>query len=184
MKLRKIVRVVHRDLGYLSVVLLIIYSVSGIAVNHVADWNPNYIIEKTEVSFTLNEDTTMTQAQMEAYVISELGIRDSVQNRFRENISTIDLFFDGKTIVADLKTGIAKIEQVNDRAVIKETNFLHLNKPKKLWTYVADAFAIALCFLGITGLFILKGKNGLAGRGKYFLIVGALIPIVFLILYL
>ncbi|MBL1214456.1 MAG: hypothetical protein D8M61_14015 [Ignavibacteriae bacterium] len=184
MKFRKIVRVVHRDLGYLSAVLLIIYSVSGIAVNHLADWNPNYIIEKTEINFTPNADTNLTQDQMQAYIVDKLSITDSVENRFRESVSKIDLFFEGKTISADLRSGIAQVEIVNDRTVIKETNFLHLNKPKKLWTYVADGFAVALCFLAITGMFILKGKNGLAGRGKYFLIIGAVIPILFLIFYL
>ena len=40
--------VLHRDLGYLVVALTIIYAVSGIAVNHVHDWNPNYSIERDE----------------------------------------------------------------------------------------------------------------------------------------
>ena len=40
--------VLHRDLGYLVVALTIIYAVSGIAVNHVHDWNPNYSIDRIE----------------------------------------------------------------------------------------------------------------------------------------
>ena len=48
MKWRKWNNIIHRDLGYLCVGLTIIYAVSGVAVNHVQDWNPNYIIEKQE----------------------------------------------------------------------------------------------------------------------------------------
>ena len=35
-------RAVHRDLGYIVVSLTIAYALSGIAVNHIDDWNPNY----------------------------------------------------------------------------------------------------------------------------------------------
>ena len=48
MKWRKWNNIIHRDLGYLCVGLTIIYAVSGVAVNHVQDWNPNYVIEKQE----------------------------------------------------------------------------------------------------------------------------------------
>jgi hypothetical protein len=41
-------RVLHRDVGYLCVGLTLIYAVSGIAVNHVADWNPNYDTAKVQ----------------------------------------------------------------------------------------------------------------------------------------
>ena len=34
--------VLHRDVGYLAVGLTLAYGISGIAVNHRADWNPSY----------------------------------------------------------------------------------------------------------------------------------------------
>ena len=45
MKWRRFIRILHRDIGYVVAALTIIYSVSGIAVNHINDWNPNYIVE-------------------------------------------------------------------------------------------------------------------------------------------
>ncbi len=45
MNLSKLNRITHRDIGYLIAGLTIIYAVSGIALNHKHDWNPNYIIE-------------------------------------------------------------------------------------------------------------------------------------------
>ena len=35
-------RAVHRDVGYASVGLTFVYALSGLAVNHVADWDPNF----------------------------------------------------------------------------------------------------------------------------------------------
>jgi len=59
-----------------------------------------------------------------------------------------------------------------------------LNHPKKLWTYFADAYAVALVLLAITGLFMIEGKKGITGRGKWFTALGILLPIIFLIFYL
>lgn len=62
-------------------------------------------------------------------------------------------------------------------------NFLHLNHPKKLWTWMADLYAVVLAILAITGLFVLKGKKGITGRGAWLSTVGIIIPIVFLWFY-
>jgi hypothetical protein len=42
---------------------------------------------------------------------------------------------------------------------------MHLNHPKKLWTWMADIYAAVLIILAVTGLFVLKGKKGITGRG-------------------
>ena len=49
---------------------------------------------------------------------------------------------------------------------------------------MADLFALALIFLAISGLFMIKGKNSITGRGKWLTAGGVLIPLVFLLLYL
>ena len=47
MNWRRLNNIVHRDLGYLAVGLTIVYGISGLAVNHKADWNPSYRVRKT-----------------------------------------------------------------------------------------------------------------------------------------
>ena len=47
MNLSKFNRVTHRDMGYLIAGLTIIYALSGIALNHKNNWNPNYIFDNT-----------------------------------------------------------------------------------------------------------------------------------------
>ena len=41
-KFRKICRMFHRELGFFAVGLTLAYAISGIAVNHVKDWDPNH----------------------------------------------------------------------------------------------------------------------------------------------
>ena len=74
-------------------------------------------------------------------------------------------------------------EKSKKRPGLYQANFLHLNHAKKLWTWFADLYAIALGLLAITGLFILKGKKGLTGRGKWLVSAGFVIPLLFLWLY-
>ena len=76
------------------------------------------------------------------------------------------------------------IESNAPRRVLHELNQLHLNEPKRVWTYVADLYALSLILLAITGLFVLKGKYGITGRGGWLTAVGALIPLGFWLAYL
>ena len=48
MKWRKWNNIVHRDLGYLCAGLTVIYVISGVAVNHIADWNPSFDVDRRE----------------------------------------------------------------------------------------------------------------------------------------
>ena len=77
----------------------------------------------------------------------------------------------------DLPTGNVIVESTTPRPVLREMNQLHVNAPKGLWTYIADLFALGLIFMGISGLFILKGKKGLGGRGKWFVLAGTVVPV-------
>jgi uncharacterized membrane protein len=53
-----------------------------------------------------------------------------------------------------------------------------------VWTYVADVFAVLLIFLAGSGIFMVRGKNGIVGRGKWIVAAGILIPVIFWILYM
>ncbi|HEX8107122.1 MAG TPA: hypothetical protein VF516_05300, partial [Kofleriaceae bacterium] len=35
-------RAIHRDIGYLAVGFTLIYALSGIAMNHIDDWDPSF----------------------------------------------------------------------------------------------------------------------------------------------
>jgi len=62
-------------------------------------------------------------------------------------------------------------------------NYLHYN-PNKIWMWFSDIFAGALILFSITSLFMLKGKKGIIGRGGIYMVLGIIIPILFLMYYL
>jgi hypothetical protein len=170
--------VLHRDIGYLVVALTIIYAVSGIAVNHVHDWNPNYHVERIERSFEPIE--IADRATMVDLSVDRLGLPRPNES-FRPDPATLQLFYDGWSVEVRALEGVAVEERPRERAVLRDMNFLHLNHPKGLWTWVADVYAFLLLLMAVTGMFVLKGRQGLGGRGKWFVLGGLALPVVFVV---
>lgn len=184
MNWRKINRVLHRDIGYLCVGLTLVYAISGIVVNHLSHgFNPSFKTMKIESTIAPRPDLKMNRQQIDQ-IINDIGATESFVNVFQPSQKTLRIFLEGNTIDVDLNSGDVIQEIVTPRPVLREVNFLHLNRPKGLWTYMADLYAAALGLLAVTGLFVLKGKNGIKGRGAWLTGIGFVIPIVFLILYL
>jgi hypothetical protein len=68
------------------------------------------------------------------------------------------------------------------RPLLRAANWLHLNRGKKAWTYVADAYAAGLLLLALSGMFMIAGRKGLLGRGAALVAVGVAIPVVYVVL--
>ena len=181
-KWRKWNNILHRDIGYLAFALTLIYGVSGIAVNHTADWNPNYRLEKEFRKIDPVNATSRDEIISET--LGKMNVDDELLNSFRPDPQTVQLFFDGKTYSVDLPTGNVLVESTRPRRVLFEFNQLHLNAPKRAWTYVADLYALSLIVVAITGLFVLKGKNGITGRGAWLTAIGVVIPLLYWVYYL
>ncbi len=178
-KWRKWNNILHRDLGYLAVGLTIIYSISGIAVNHIEDWNPNYRIRHIPVKTTAFAEAPVQE--LVAKVLTQMNIAEKPESYFRPSPEELHLFFKNKTLKLNIAQGSGEWEVVEKRPILYEFNYLHLNHAKKWWTYFADLYALVLLFLAISGMFVLKGKNGLAGRGKWLTAIGIILPVIFLI---
>jgi len=178
---RHLFRVVHRDIGYVAVSLTLAYGLSGIAVNHIDDWNPNYAYSDRSVDIGPLPGGSL--ADKEAYVVAKLNLdRAQVRGHFQETADELRVFLvEGQEARVKISTGVGSLKTITKRAVLFEVNALHLNNLKGIWTYVADLFAIALMVLALTGMTMMKGDRGLAGRGKWFVGAGLLIPIAFVI---
>lgn len=177
---RRWFRAFHRDIGYATVALILAYSISGLAVNHIEDWNPSYTFEQRQVDIGALSGTL---SEIEAQVIDRLQLdRRAVRGRFQETDTLLRVFLDeGQEAAIDIRTGRGELKTLSRRAVLFEVNSLHLNNLKGIWTYVADLFAIALIVLAITGMTMMKGDRGITGRGKYFLAAGLAVPVGFII---
>jgi hypothetical protein len=182
MKLRRLNNALHRDIGYFFFGMAIIYGLSGIALNHRHHWNPNYIIKQEVKTISVPTELSDGKALSEA-ILKAIG-DDFTYKTHLEAGNNLRIFVDGGTINVNMVTGNTSIETVKRRPVFNEVNFLHYNTPRKLWTWFSDLFALGLIVLAITGLFVLKGKNGLKRRGVYFVVTGILIPLLLLYLYM
>ncbi len=180
-KWRKWNNILHRDIGYVIAALTLIYGISGLAVNHATDWNPNYKIEKEFVK--IDPITSTDREAMVADARKRLNLADEPRNIFRPDRETLQLFFEGKTYSVDLPTGNVLVESTTPRRVLFEMNQLHLNAPKKAWTYIADLYALSLISMALTGMFMLRGKTGIAGRGAWLTTIGVLVPVLYWLYY-
>lgn len=180
---RRVIRLLHRDIGYLLFALTAVYAVSGIAVNHIRDWNPNYAVTRTALSLGPLEATDLEG--LEAEVVAKTGLDPAeVTGRHRPSPDAFVLFLpEGGEVRVDVATGVGEMEQLRPRPLLYESNLLHLNRLRGTWTLVADAYAVLLLFLAVSGLFMLKGRTGLAGRGKWLVAAGIAVPVLFILAY-
>jgi hypothetical protein len=115
-------------------------------------------------------------------ILSRLGEPGKLESSYRPDRTSLQLFVEGRSIMVDLPSGHVVHDRALPRPVLREMNFLHLNHPKKAWTWFADLYAVALGFLAISGLFMLSRKT--MRRGLVLTGVGVVIPVFFLIVYL
>lgn len=157
---RKWFRALHRDVGYVAVALTLAYALSGLAVNHLDDWNPNYRFSRA--AFDLGPVPAGTPADQANFVIDHLRLDPlAVRGHFLETATDLRVFLDqGQEARLDTTTGRGQLKTITRRAVLFEINALHLNTLKGAWTWVADLFALALVFLAITGMLMMKGDRG------------------------
>lgn len=179
---RVLLRSLHRDLGYLAVGLTLVYALSGLAVNHIGQWDPNFTdfrrtVELGPLAGPGVDDDAITRA-----VAARLGIDEKPRDSYRASATQLDVTYAHRTVHIDPSTGHVVDEGQEPRFLLRVANWLHLNRGKKAWTYAADAYAAALLFLSVSGLFMIKGRKGVVGRGAFFVLAGVALPVAYVTL--
>ncbi|MGL4779864.1 MAG: PepSY-associated TM helix domain-containing protein [Bacteroidales bacterium] len=182
-KFRKICRIIHRDLSYFLTGIILVYAISGLVLNHKDSFNPDYSIDRVE--FTVSESFPRSAGNIsEAELNKELeDIKRSapVMKFYAPKPNEVKVFIKGgSSMVINLSDRSAVYESIKKRPFFSQINWLHFNP--KGWTIFADLVAIGLILITLTGIFMNKGKNGLWGRGGIEVIIGILIPILFIFL--
>ena len=179
--LRKWSRIIHRDLGFFLIGTSIIYAVSGIAINHLKDWNPNYSVKKKEVHTNINLNKGIADKQDVISFLDENKLNDDYKSHYYPDPEMIKIFLSGgSSVIVNTKTGVGAAEILNKRPLFYDVNFLHYN-PSRWWMWFSDFYAVGLILLSITSFFMIRGRKGVWGRGGIYIVLGVIIPILFLI---
>jgi uncharacterized protein len=183
---RKWNRWLHRELGYLFFGMSIIYGISGIALNHFAarHWDPG-LITRSE-NFILPAPVSKETVDRETIesILEITGERPNFKQYYFPADDLLMIYLKGGHILVEMPTGKITLTSIRNRPFFRELNFLHYNKPRKLWTWFSDLYAAGLILMAVSGLFLVRGRKGAWGRGAILISIGILIPLIFLLLYL
>lgn len=173
-RLTRWLRVLHRDLGFLMVGLCLVYGLSGILLNHINAGDPAYKVIKG--SKTL--EPQLTEKELTAEWAKESSL-PAIKRIFPPDEAQVRILAEGGTAQYNGTTGALEYEFYIKRPIIYFINKLHNNQIEG-WTFVGDFFAVALMFFALSGMVMVKGKKGLAGSGKWYLLIGLLLPLIYL----
>lgn len=174
-RLRRLNLTWHRDLGYFFSSLIIIYCISGLALNHLNDWDPDFVIYKKTVQLPVH----LTRSQVTDEVVMVFGkMVDESHYKIYDfpTDNQVKIYYDNASLHMNLEAGMGQYEKIVKRHLFYESNVLHRNSLAG-WKWVSDIFAVMLIVISVTGLFILRGKYGFRRRGVWFTLAGLLLPV-------
>jgi len=174
---RRVNRVLHRDTGYLAVGTTLVYVLSGILLNHIHGWNSNYRLERAAETIELPAVGVDAGEEFVEEVLARIGETRGYRGTYRPDPGTLQIFLDERVLTVDLESGRVEGEVVRRRFLLWAVNALHLNRAGAFWTWFADLYAVSLGVLAVTGLFMLRGSQGLRGRGGWLTAAGVLLPL-------
>ena len=172
-------RAVHRDIGYLAVGFTVLYALSGIAMNHIDDWDPNFHATETTRKITAIPDE-LSDAEATARVSAATGVAGKIDDVYRAGDELRLSYASGTKVTAIGDT--VTIQTRRDRWFFRVADWLHATRGKQAWKYIADAYAVLLLYLAISGIFMIKGRLGLRWRGATLIAIGLAVPLGYIVL--
>lgn len=172
-------RAVHRDIGYLAVGFTIIYAVSGIAMNHLDDWDPNFRASEVQLKITPIADE-LSDDEAVAKIAAAAGMSGKPSDVLRAGDEVRLEYPSGSKVTAIGDT--VTVQKRDSRFFLRIANWLHATRGKAAWKYIADAYAVLLLYLAISGIFMIKGKLGLRWRGTLLVVAGFAVPLGYILI--
>ncbi|HTH55854.1 MAG TPA: PepSY-associated TM helix domain-containing protein [Cyclobacteriaceae bacterium] len=170
----------HRDIAYFYVGLILSFSLSGIFLNHRRSWNPtHYTVDKKEVHIIPFAKDSVNDAFVNNFV-REQNLDDNLRGYSMDG-NSLRISFEKNDVEIDLTNGNGTIVTYGAAPLITQMIKLHKDT-SKWWIYFSDSFGIAMFTLGLTGMFIEKGKLSFKSRGWKLALIGLLFPLLFLFL--
>ena len=182
--IRRWSRNLHRDLSYLFTGMLLVYAISGIAMNHLRTRDPHFDIEVQNYTVELPpiSSTEINKKYVIENYLQDIDQTANYTKHYFPKPNTLKVFLKGgSNLYVDLETNEVLFEEKIPRHIMSAMAKLHYN-PSKLWTIFSDIFSISLIIIILTGIIMIKGKKGLIGIGGIELLIGILIPLAFILL--
>ncbi len=172
-------RALHRDIGYLSIGFTILFALSGLALNHRDDWNPNYSFvhkkEKIQIDKSFQDNDYIEKAK------EVFHIQEKEKGAFWSSPNQLKIFFPHDTTVTLMKDQKTLFyESLKPRLFLRAFNGLHVNEVKSYWIVASDIYSIFLLYLALSAIFMIKGSKGIKGRGGILALVGLSVPLFFI----
>ena len=171
-RITKLLRKWHRDIGYIVVAISLVYGISGILLNHKDAFPVISTLQTNETFITEQNISEFSQEWSQKHPDLEL-------TKCFNGKESIKFYFDGGKGRYALETGALTYESYKKHSFIAFFTDLHFNQ-KQGWKPIADLFCVALIFLAISGLAMVKGKNGFKKRGIWLMIGGILLVVIFI----
>lgn len=172
-------RAIHRDIGYLAVGFTVIYALSGIAMNHIDDWDPNF--HATEITRTITPiPDEISDDEAARRIAAAAGATGKLDDVYRAGDEVRLSYANGTklTAIGDTLT----VQNRRDRFFFRVADWLHATRGKQVWKFIADAYAVLLLYLAVSGIFMIKGRLGLRWRGAVLIALGLAGPLGYLVL--
>ncbi len=180
---RKWNRILHRDIGFFFIGTSIVYGLSGIALNHLKDWNPSYSVVYEDFKTNIDLRKGDVSKSNILLLLDDVDSRKNYKTHAYRTESELKIYLQGgSSVFVNTATGEGSAEFLRKRPLFYEVNYLHYN-PNEWWKWFSDIFAGALIFFALSSLFMIKGKKGIWGRGGIYTVLGILIPILILIFF-
>ncbi|MBB5352706.1 hypothetical protein HNR46_002954 [Haloferula luteola] len=166
---------VHRDGGYFFAGMVLIFALSGIALNHRDDWDPNFVIERQEIH---RAPAAYDRETLQAWLV-QAGISDPYRAHDFPSPRKIKVFTRSGSLLFDLEAGDGDYEAIRRRPLFYQLNSLH-RRSGTAWKLYSDCFSMALIAISLSGLFLARGRYGFRWRGAALTALGLLAPLAFL----
>lgn len=183
MKIRKLLRILHRDFGYFIVGMTMVYSLSGIFLNHRHDFNPDYKIFSYNFQSDYKNKTNLTEREVKD-ILQSFEHKIVYKKHYLNNEGIVKVFIENGEVAIDPESGQGTMHYLQKRPIIFGMNKLHKSTIGSVWKWVSDLMAVILLFVAISGIFLLKGKRGFNRWGWWLTIAGIVVPLVFALLFI
>jgi len=151
-------------------------------MNHRRDWNPHYSVVSEEIKAPVSDTSKISESDV-VTLLKSFQYHPVYKKYFITREGEVKIFVEEGTVVYNPQEGKAVLEVLKRRPFFFQINKIHLAQTGRLWIWISDTMAAFLLFVAISGIFLLKGKYGLKGRGWWLLAIGIAIPLTAIFLY-